>query len=556
MRAAIKIMNIIFITKELPYPVNSGARLRSWHYIQGLTRAGDVCVICGGRKEDNREGLEILEKAGARVVFVDVPDVSGIGKGIWKRLRSLLSPLPHPVFLRVFPLFKAKVNAVVAESQCDLLVCDGIHMALNIPFEISCRKVLDEHNVESTIIGRFLNLARNPFMKIYALSEWLKFRRYEERMWKRFDEIHVCSQIDKRQVETRTGRQNVCVVPNGVSCAEFSGSPDHRIPGKPAEPGNGGAGARLVYSGLMGWTPNNDAALYFAKEIYPLIKHSHDPRTGALEFYIVGKDPAMAVKALAERDPSIIVTGSVPDVKPFIMESDIVVVPLRIGSGTRLKILEAMAMGKPVVSTSIGCEGLDVTHECNILIADEPKDFARQVVRLLTDAQLRERLSEAGRALVEERYDWPLIENQLAELIAIQPRESHTEEGTARSFPRFFVFLAFCVMCLAPVPFARADTVVLKNGREVSGRLLEDNNHYVILLRGALRIVFLKKQVHSIQAGDDAEVSRIAEKDGKALIEENGEKTPVDLKDEPVQQSFQLIAGEILSTKPAGNSNF
>jgi len=206
---------------------------------------------------------------------------------------------------------------------------------------------------------------------------------------------------------------------------------------------------RLVYSGLMGWKPNEDAALYFGHNIWPEIKKAlrhcdtkalKNQGTGALrhcdtktsdgssaivsechsvsiEWFIVGRGPTQKVKELAENDESITVTGEVADVKPLVESADIVIVPLRIGSGTRLKILEAMAMSKPVVSTSIGCEGLDVTSGENIVIADMPEDFASTVLKLMNDPQERARIAENGRRLAEEKYDWEIIEKSLAELI-------------------------------------------------------------------------------------------------------------------------------------------
>jgi glycosyltransferase involved in cell wall biosynthesis len=300
---------------------------------------------------------------------------------------------------------KGLVEKTFINSKCDVLICDGIHMAVNVPFDLSCRKVLDEHNVESTIIERFMKLVKNPLAKIYSCIELLKFKNYENKLWPRFNEIHVCSGVDKIQVEKRSGHRNVKVVPNGVDCASH----------KPQEHKSARAQEKhfqLVYSGLMGWKPNEDAALYFAKEMYPRIKD----KMKNVNWTIVGKGPKEEVKNL-EKEGSIKVTGFVDDVKPYIYGSDVFVVPLRIGSGTRLKILEAMAMGIAIVSTSIGCEGIDVEHGKNIFIADDPGDFAKCVVDLLSNDGLRFSIAEAGRKLVEEKYDWDIIGNDLAKMI-------------------------------------------------------------------------------------------------------------------------------------------
>ncbi len=190
----------------------------------------------------------------------------------------------------------------------------------------------------------------------------------------------------------------------------------------------------------MSWRPNEDAALYFVRDIYPLIKKitssperdaaiNQSPPPGgegqgggsprsSLKLYLVGKDPTPAVEDLRRSDRSIEITGYVKDIKQYIEAADVFIVPLRIGSGTRLKILEAMALGRPVVSTSIGCEGLDVTPGENIFIADTPEDFSRRVLDLLQDRDLAQRIGRAGKKLVEEKYNWDTIEQALADLIA------------------------------------------------------------------------------------------------------------------------------------------
>ena len=166
-----------------------------------------------------------------------------------------------------------------------------------------------------------------------------------------------------------------------------------------------------MYSGLIGWKPNEDAVLYFYDKIYSLLKE----KLPDVKWFIVGKNPRQIIQKLSVHDQSITVTGTVPEVKPYIEKCHVVVVPLRVGSGTRLKILEAMALGRAVVSTSIGCEGLEVTHGKNILIADEPQDFATQVVRLFNDEVLRRRIVNNARQLVESTYDWEIIEKKVAQ---------------------------------------------------------------------------------------------------------------------------------------------
>ena len=273
--------------------------------------------------------------------------------------------LPQNIRAKRSRLMQELINKIITDKNIDLIFCDSVYNAANIESN-SIRKILNEHNVESVILSRANNLKENKVLKFLDSIELEKMRRFEEETWKRFDRCFVCSDIDQSEIRRRTGKQDVDVIPNGMDMAAYQ--VDYA-----REQAN-----CLTYTGQMGWGPNVDAALYFVKEIYPLIKSALPD----VRFNIVGSSPAESVKALAGADPSVNVTGYVENVRPYIYESRVFVVPLRIGGGTRLKILEAMAMGKAVVSTSVGCEGLDVTDGENILVADDPADFARKSRRL------------------------------------------------------------------------------------------------------------------------------------------------------------------------------
>jgi glycosyltransferase involved in cell wall biosynthesis len=171
------------------------------------------------------------------------------------------------------------------------------------------------------------------------------------------------------------------------------------IPGEPVKPNS------LVFTGSMDWAPNEDGILYFAEKILPLIK----AEIPDLTLSIVGRSPSAKIKALAQNDQSVFVTGRVDDIRPHIQRGSVYIVPLRIGSGTRLKIFEAMAMGKPIISTTLGAEGLPITHGRDIMLADEPKTFAQKTIDLLKDNAERERLGQSARKLVEEKYSWASV---------------------------------------------------------------------------------------------------------------------------------------------------
>ncbi len=391
-------MNILFVGREFPFPPDSGVKQRAWYVLERLARQHDVHLLCYGCEEDRQK-----KEAGAVLRSVDVvpPSAKKSGVGLYgAMLVGLFSPLPFSVQSRVSSELREKIDALLSAQPIDLIVCDSLYQA--VQFEESGRKViLNEHNIESVIIKRYQRVETNPLRKIYAAYEGWRMERFENRIWRRYQNVWVCSPVDRDEVLRRVPQGRVDVIPNGV-----------RIPIL----GNGRRGLvpkSLVYTGLIGWHPNEDAVLFFIQEIYPLIKQ----RVPDVKFWVVGKGPTERVKRLAAQDGSITVTGFVDDVRGYIEEAEVFVVPLRIGSGTRLKILEAMAMKKAVVSTSVGCEGLAVTDQDNIFIADDAPAFARRVVELLNDAETRNRLEENGRALVEREYSWDVIGEKIAAVV-------------------------------------------------------------------------------------------------------------------------------------------
>jgi len=228
-----------------------------------------------------------------------------------------------------------------------------------------------------------------------------RMHRYEGRTLGRFDAVLAVSDAD-RQTFTRlypdAVRGPVHIVPTGVDTDFFKPSVS------PAR------ATQLVFTGSMDWLPNEDAMRYFCRSILPLVR-AEEPEAG---LSIVGRAPTPAVQSLAA-EPGVEVTGRVDDVRPFMEQAAVYIVPLRIGGGTRLKIFEAMAMGKAVVSTTVGAEGLPVVNGEHLLLADEPRSFARAIVRLIRDQDQRERLGDAARRLVLARYDWSAVAGALEE---------------------------------------------------------------------------------------------------------------------------------------------
>jgi glycosyltransferase involved in cell wall biosynthesis len=303
---------------------------------------------------------------------------------------NLLSKYAYTVNKYYDPRMRDLMAGLLARERFDVLICDFLQPARNVLDLPFAPKILFQHNVESVIRERQYKAARNALMRALLYWDWRRLFAFEREAARRFNHCIMVSEQDCETMRTLYGATNTSAIPTGVDVEFFR-----------PQAGNG-AGQDIAFTGSMDWLPNEDAMHFFAADILPLIR-SQAPSTA---FWAVGRDPSPAVRALGARDPAIRVTGTVDDIRPFVARAGVYVVPLRIGGGTRIKIFEAMAMGKAIVSTRIGAEGLPVTHGENIVLADEPAEFAREVLALLRDPDRRERLGRAARSLVVERYTW------------------------------------------------------------------------------------------------------------------------------------------------------
>src|SRR5262249_50421747 len=268
-----------------------------------------------------------------------------------------------------------------------------------IPAATQCKTVLSLHNLGVRQYSRMRYLHVDPAEKAALWLKWLTMIGWEIRYASRFDQTITVSSLDRDLLREGNPKLPVAVIPNGCDTGALRPLPD-------TAGGNG-----LLYVGTLGYPPNADAVLHFTQAILPLIRR----RVPDAKLVVVGHRPPAAVRRLADRG-EIVLAGSVGDLLPYYKEAKVSIVPLRAGGGTRLKILEAMALGRPVVSTRIGCEGLEVSDGQHLLVADAPTDFADRVVQLLTDAQLCRRLCQNARALVESVYDWSVICHRLLRL--------------------------------------------------------------------------------------------------------------------------------------------
>jgi sugar transferase (PEP-CTERM/EpsH1 system associated) len=381
-------LRILTIAARPFYPADTGGRIRSSQIFERLSRIHHVTMLCFTTSEDRPENVARMRECCAELETVAWSETAKFTPRFYAELAAAMaSRLPYTVRKYRSREMRRRIRARLATFKYDLLVCDFLQPSINCIDESFGPKVLFEHNVEAVIQARQSRHATNPFARAYLQLEAAKLARYERRASLLFDRCIMVSDEDCRTMRTEYGTDNAVPIPTGVDLDYFAPAPDA------AEP-------EIVFVGSMDWLPNQDAVRYFASEILPRIR-SAVPAT----FTIVGRNPPEFIERYADSG-YIGVTGTVPDVRPFVARAQVCVVPLRIGGGTRLKIFEAMAMSKAVVSTSIGAEGLPVTHGHDILLADDPGEFAKRVVGLLEQREERQRIGAAGRRLVSSRFTW------------------------------------------------------------------------------------------------------------------------------------------------------
>jgi len=386
-------MRILWVKMGGLWPSTTGGRVRSLHTIAELSQRHQVTVVTTHGVGDDPEGLARHLSDCDRVVSLPfVVPKRGTPEFPRALSRSWLSSYPVDLWKWQVPEVRAQVQTQM-ESGVDLVVADFLFASMNVPMNGSAPVVLFEHNVEYQIWQRLAALERRPWIRALLEVEWRKLRAREADACRRADLTIAVSADDRRRLEQLAPGIAAVSIPTGVDTDYFTPMPRAERP------------AHLVFSGSMDWHPNEDAVTYFLDAILPSIRASVPETT----FTVVGRNPSTRLREAAARCGGVTVTGTVSDVRPSIAEGAVYVVPLRAGGGTRLKIFEALAMARPVVSTTVGAEGLGVEPGLHYTSADQPRAFADAVVALLRDPERRAQLGTAGRHLVETCYSWPTI---------------------------------------------------------------------------------------------------------------------------------------------------
>jgi glycosyltransferase involved in cell wall biosynthesis len=385
---------------ELPVRPDSGVAIRNLHLLRAYARLGEVHALAY-REEGEPDESGALSSLCASIATVPVESCEAGSFREPRPMRGRLRELARarPSLARRYFSSQLQRRILGALPEVDLIHVSPLHMVANV-LELardSTRKaalVLDLYDLESVVHARRIGEATTWPRRGVAAWESARVWAYEREVIRHFDRVLVCSERDRRQL----GRQNVRVIPNGATLHPRTESAPA---GRPT----------LLYCGLLSYGPNARAAHYLVEEILPLIRR----QIPDVIVRIVGKRPGPELRALDDGE-RVRVHADVPSIEPFYREADAAVIPLRIAGGTRLKILEAFSLGTPVVTTEVGCEGIDAVDGQHLLIENDAEGFARACVRLLSDAGLRARLIENAYRLVVDRYSWEKIQSSLEAL--------------------------------------------------------------------------------------------------------------------------------------------
>ncbi|HEV7844270.1 MAG TPA: glycosyltransferase [Pyrinomonadaceae bacterium] len=393
-------MRILWLKTELLHPVDKGGKIRTYQMLKQLRREHHITYLT---LDDGLASIDARERAAEychELVTIAHRVREKFSAGFYTELaRNLFSSLPYAIKKYESAPMRREIEKRALSGEFDVVICDFLTPVVNLPRNLSCATLLFQHNVEAMIWKRHYEVQRNPAKKVYLYDQWRKMRGFEREASRRFDWVVAVSREDRELMASEYRLENVSDVPTGVDT-------DYFRPGgmEKAEPHT------LVFTGSMDWLPNEDAIRYFTSAIWPFVKRD----VADAKLIVVGRNPFPGLVELSKSDPSIMVTGRVEDVRPFMDRAAAYIVPIRIGGGTRLKIYEAMAMEKPIISTTIGAEGLPVENGVELILADTPESFARETVRVLKDESYAQAFGTRAAQRVRESFGWDKVAAEFA----------------------------------------------------------------------------------------------------------------------------------------------
>jgi len=402
-------LRILWLKTELLHPIDKGGKIRTYNMLKELKDEHHVTYLTlddgSASAEERKRSTEYCHD------LICIPHCrrEKFTPGFYfELLLNLVESRPYAIKKYESAAMLRKIVELERRNCFDFIVCDFLAPAANVPRNLASPTILFQHNVEAMIWKRHYEIQTNLIKKVYLYNQWQKMRSFEQHMCRDFDCVIGVSAEDREQMKRDYGAQTVFDVPTGVDTDYFQP--------RGVQP----SAHSMVFTGSMDWLPNEDAIKYFMGAIMPLIKKKVPDAT----LTVVGRNPPPALVELSNEDPSLIITGRVEDVRPYIEESAAYIVPLRIGGGTRLKIFEAMAMERAVVSTTVGAEGLPVSNGIELLVADEPAAFANAVITLLTNSSYAVQLGQRAASIVRQNHGWRQVTESF---VSICTKNGHTE---------------------------------------------------------------------------------------------------------------------------------
>jgi polysaccharide biosynthesis protein PslH len=391
-------MKILWVKSDFLHPTTKGGHIRTLETLKRLHLRHEIHYVALDLAEQPggvQRSAEYCTKA--YPIPHSAPARGSLRFGL-QLAAGLLSPLPLAVSRYRSEGMRRQIETLARAEKFDSIVCDFLFPAPNLPDPGAA--VLFQHNVEALIWKRQVDNAVSAPRRIYFRGQYDRMLRYEGQICRAAKNVIAVSAADAQSMRSLYGISRVAAVPTGVDLDYFAPPPSPTT-------------TDLVFAGSMDWMPNVDGIQWFVEEVLPLIRK----RRPDCSLVIAGRRPTPGIQRLAERDSHIRVTGTVPDIRPYLWESAVSIVPLRIGGGTRLKIYEAMAAKIPVVSTRIGAEGLDIRNGEDIHIADSPAEFAERCLALLDDPTARTRMADIAFSIVASRYSWEIVSRKFEELL-------------------------------------------------------------------------------------------------------------------------------------------
>ncbi len=407
-------MNILFLSTENPFPEDHGHHIRTANVLKFLSRKHRIHFVGFAKSANELTCHPELDKLCITVNIFQAPFSRNRLLLAKILLKSVVLGVPFTAYRYFDERVADRITQILDREKIDLIHIDMLHLAV---YEKQLRvkpAILTNHNVEFLRLQRWMKVENRIWLKLFLGLQYRLMRRFERKIFASFAHCIAVSEYDRQILEKLSGNSQIVVVPNGVDTNYFSPTPvAHQF-------------KTLVWVGAMTNAYNQDAVEYFVRDVWPLVKSS----LSDVRAVFVGADPPEVLRRSADRDSGITLLGYLEDVRPFMSLPSIFIAPLLSGSGTKIKVLNAMAMGMPVITTPVGAEGLEIRHGVDVLIANDPDDFAAQAVKLWNSPELAREIGANGRRTVQAKYDWKVVFQKMEHLYDSVAQERRQERGT------------------------------------------------------------------------------------------------------------------------------